>query len=78
MTTTEALRMQVKDYVDHADEKTLRMLQAILEIGRNDDFWNHLPDAVREDVHIALEQSANGAGKTHEEMIKKYTPWLTK
>lgn len=44
MTTNEALRKQVKKYVDKADEKTLRGVNAILEIDQQSDFWDELPD----------------------------------
>ena len=34
MAETEALRKQVKKYIDKADEKSLRMVQAILKLKR--------------------------------------------
>lgn len=78
MTTTEALRKQVKKYVDKADEKTLRGVNAILEIDQQSDFWNELPDQVKQDVDEALLESERGEGKPHEEVIRKYAKWHTK
>lgn len=43
MTTTDALRKQVKKYVEKADEKSLRIVHAILEIEEGHDFWDELP-----------------------------------
>lgn len=41
MTTTEALRKQVKKQIDKADENSLRRVNAILEIDQqNNEWWN--------------------------------------
>lgn len=78
MTTTEALRKQVRKYVDTADENSLRRIQAILEIDAQQDFWDTLPNYVKADVEEALLQSERGEGKPHHEVMKKYKKWLTK
>ena len=78
MTTTQVLRKQVKKYIDKADDKSLRMVQAILEIEQEDDFWDHLPEHVKIDVEEAKQQSERGEGKTTNEVMKKYKKWLTK
>ena len=78
MTTTEALRKQVKKYIDHADDKSLRMVQAILELEQQKDFWDTLPEAVREDVRAAKRESSEGKGKSTAEVMKKYDQWRTK
>lgn len=72
MTTTEALRKQVKKYVDKADEDSLRRVSAILEIDQHKDFWDTLPDHVKDDVETALQQSEKGEGTPHEKIIKKF------
>jgi len=71
MTATEALRKQVKKYVDNADENSLRRVNAILEIDQQ-DIWDTLPGHVKDDVEEALLQSERGEGKPHEEVMKKY------
>ena len=78
MTVTEALRKQVKKYIDKADEKSLLMVSAILEIDQQEDIWDELPDQVKADVEEALKQSAKGDGRPHSEVKKKYDKWLTK
>jgi len=77
MTTTEALRKQAKKYIDKADENSWRRVNAILEIDQQ-DFWDGLPEQVKEDVEEALQQSERGEGKPHEEVMKKYSKWRTK
>lgn len=71
-TETEQLKQNIIQSLDHADEKVLRMVNAILEIEQEYDFWYDLPDEVKDDVEIALEQSEKGMGETHEEVLKKY------
>ncbi len=72
MSETEQLRNNIKQNIDHADEKTLRMVQAILEIEKEYDFWDDLPDEVKDDVEEAIKQGERGEGKSHEEVMKKY------
>jgi predicted transcriptional regulator len=78
MTATEMLRKQVKKYIDTADENSLRRVNAILEIDRQQDFWDTLPAHVKDDVEEALLQSERGEGNTHEDVMKKYDKWRTK
>jgi len=72
MSETEQLRNSIKQYIDHADEKVLRMVQAILEIEQEYDFWDDLPEDVKNDVEEAIVQADQGLGKPHEEVMKKY------
>lgn len=71
MTDSEALRLQVKKYIDEADDNTLRIVRAVLEQSR-DDFWDDLPDYVKADVEEAKRQSKAGLGIPHAEVMKKY------
>ncbi|MES2702681.1 MAG: hypothetical protein V4649_08590 [Bacteroidota bacterium] len=77
MVATEALRKQVKKQIDKADDKSLRLIQAILEI-EQEDLWDTLPDNVKADVQEAKKQSARGEGRPHDEVFKKYDKWRTK
>lgn len=78
MIATNVLREQIKKYIDRADEKSLRMVKAILEIEAEYDFWDGLPEVVKNDVDEALVEIENGLGKSHEEVSKKYNQWRTK
>ncbi|MFI5196219.1 MAG: hypothetical protein ACHQD8_03950 [Chitinophagales bacterium] len=78
MTATEALRKKVKKYIDKADGISLQRVNAILEIDKQQDFWDELPGHVKDDVEEALQQSERGEGKPHEKVMKKYDKWRTK
>ena len=78
MTATEALRKKIKKEIDTADEISLRRVNAILEIDKQQDFWDEVPDHVKDDVEEALRQSERGEGTPHEKVMKKYDKWRTK
>lgn len=77
-TTADALRKQVQKYVARADEKSLRMVQAILEIEQDEDWWDSMPDNVRKSVETAIKESDEGKTVPHEEVMKMYKQWLKK
>jgi len=74
MSETEQLKINIIQSLDQADEKVLRMVQSILQIEQEYDFWDDLPEEVKNDVDEALIQADKGIikGKPHEEVMKKY------
>lgn len=76
MTETQTLRKQIKKQLDSADNKALKMVKAILDIEQEADFWDELPDQVKQDIVLAKKESADEAGKSTEEVMKKYSKWL--
>lgn len=68
----EILKEQTKKLIDKADEKTLKMVFAMLEVNDSYDFWDALPQYVKEDVITAQQQSLRGEGVPHAEVMKKY------
>jgi len=70
--TTDVLRKQVQQYVAVANEKSLRMVQAILEIEHEEDWWDSMPDNVRKSVETAIKESDEGKTVPHEEVMKMY------
>ncbi len=78
MATTDVLRKQVKKYIDEADDKTVKMVYAMLEASANDDWWDNLPEHVQNNIDESIRQADNGALVPHEQVMKKYEKWLTK
>lgn len=78
MKEVTVLRNRVKKYIDTADEKTLKMLYAMLEAEQEADWWDELPLGVQQSIDRALEESRQGKGIPHEEVMKKYSKWFTK
>ena len=79
MTATEVLRKQVKQSIDKADDKSLRRVQAILEVDQEEeDWWDELPREVQVSLKRALKESEEGKGIPHEQMLEKYSKWFKK
>ena len=80
MSTAELneLRKEVKEYIDHADERVVKMVFAMLEADVDADWWNSMPDDVKASVERGLEQSARGEVIPHDDVKKKYPQWFTK
>ena len=78
MNIEEVIRQQVKSYVDTADLKVVKMIHAMLEADADDDWWDTVPDKVKEDVEVALIESENGIVIPHAEIKKRYKKWIVK
>ena len=78
MITTEVLREKVKKYVDHADKKSLLIVERILEKKQDDDWWDNLPEKVKLSVKKAIKEIDEGKGIPHEEVMKMYPQWFRK
>jgi len=80
MSDAEMLREKVKEYVDHADVKSLKIVQAILEMEQADDqdWWDELPREVQSMLNTAIKEGEEGNGITHEQMVEKYSQWFKK
>ena len=48
MTEVNILKKQVKKYIDTADEKVLKMVYAMLEVNAEKDWWDDLPEQVKQ------------------------------
>ena len=72
------LRKEVIDYIETADEKTVRMIHAMLEVDAEEDWWDEMPDSVRTDVETAMQESERGEGISYEEVKKTYSQWFAK
>lgn len=71
MTTTEALRKQVKKYIDKADENSLRRVNAILEIDqKSNEWWNDKQFVAELDSRYDAMESGEDKGVTVEELKK--------
>ncbi len=75
MTATEVLREVVTQYLKEADEKTLRMVQAIMHIELVMD-WDDMPEELQIMIDESIKEAEEGKGIPHEEMVKKYPDWF--
>ncbi len=76
--TLKDIRKEVKKYIDHADEKVVKMIHAMLEVDSSASWWDAMPVKVKADVEEAMQQADTGKTMTHEQVKKKYPQWFTK
>jgi len=53
------LREEVKSLIDKADEKTIRMMYAMLEASTEEDWWNELSNEEKKEIDDAIKESEN-------------------
>ncbi len=82
MDALKKMREEVKNYIETADEKVVKMVYAMLEVdaveAQDADWWTNMPDSVKEDVEEGLRQSERDEVFSHEEVMKKYPQWFSK
>jgi len=80
MSTTELkeLRNEVKRFVDHADERVVKMMYAMLETADESDLWDEMPDEIKAELEESIDQADRGELMTHEQVMNKFPQWFTK
>jgi len=78
MDSVKQMRSEVKKYIDTADEKVVKMIHAMLEVDAAADWWDTLPDGIRQDVELSIKQADNDDVLTHEQVKEKHPQWFTK
>ena len=77
MTATEILRRSVKKQIDIADEKSLKMVQAMLRAEEEHDWWDDLSEGAKASIEQGLKDADEGKLTPHHEVMKKYKKWLS-
>ena len=77
-TAIKELRKDVKKYIDHADERVLKMVRAMLEADTDAVWWETMPDNVKADINEAILQADRGQVLTHQQVKEKYPQWFSK
>ena len=78
MDELEYMRSEVKKFIETADEKTVKMIHAMLEVEADVDWWDTMPDDIKQNVEEAIKQGERGEVLTHQEVKSKYPQWFTK
>jgi predicted transcriptional regulator len=78
MDPIKQMRKYVKQYIDSADEKVVKMVHAMLEADAENKWWDEMPDKICADVEVSLAEAEKGELIPHEAIKKRYSKWLTK
>lgn len=71
------MKNKAKEYLDNADEKTVKMVYAMLEVDAQNDWWDELPKSAKDSIERGLKDVENGKVTSHKEVMKKYKKWLS-
>jgi predicted transcriptional regulator len=74
----KTIRKEVKEYINHADDRMIRAIHAMLEADQAGDWWDEITDAQKASIAKGLNDMEKGKTIPHEEMVKFYGKWLTK
>ncbi len=77
-TLKKDIRKEVKEYIDHADDRMVKIIHAMLEADQDQDWWDEISDEEKSSIDRGLRQLEQGKGIPHEEVVKKYPKWFKK
>ena len=77
MENVSEMKKRAKKYLDNADEKTIKMVYAMLEVDAEKDWWDDLPDPAKKSIEQGLSDIKSGKVTPHKEVMKKYKKWLS-
>lgn len=78
MKEVNLLRNEVKKFIDSADQKTLKIIHAMLEADRETDWWDEVSDPAKASIERGLKDAAAGRVTSNDAVMKKYQKWLSK
>ena len=74
----KTIRKEVKEYINHADDRMVRAIHAMLEADQAGDWWDEFSDAQKASIERGLKDMEEGNTIPHEEMVKLYSKLLSK
>jgi hypothetical protein len=72
------MRKKTKKMLDKADDRMVKMVYAMLEADKEDDWWDDLPKEVQDSIDKAIAELDAGKGIPHDVVMKKYKKWFTR
>lgn len=74
------IKSYLHELIDKTDDQSILESLTVLLENRIDkeDFWDYLPEFQKESINRGLAQAEKGHTKTHDEVMKKYTKWLSR
>ncbi|HLG38755.1 MAG TPA: hypothetical protein VI461_03765 [Chitinophagaceae bacterium] len=64
------IRKKTKKMLDKADDRMVKMVYALLEADKEDDWWDDLPKEVQDSIDKAIAELDAGKGIPHDVVMK--------
>ncbi len=70
----EAIKLELIEWLTKLDDnETLEYLKVVKDsISNNSDWWDDLPEALKQGIERGLKDIENGRTTSHEDVMKKY------
>ncbi|HSH64625.1 MAG TPA: hypothetical protein VLB84_02235 [Bacteroidia bacterium] len=80
MAHAKTIDHQILSYLEQLSEKKKKVILTVVKSFAEESvtLWDMMPDEVRKGVERGLDESKKGTGRSHEEVMKKYSKWLKK
>ena len=80
MAHASSIDHQILGYLEHLSEKRKKAILTVVKTFAEETLtlWDLMPDEVRKGVDRGLDQSKKGIGRSHEQVMEKYSKWLKK
>ncbi len=71
---------QILSYLEQLSDKKKKAVLTVVKTFAEETvtLWDMMPDEVRKGVEKGIDESKKGLGRSHEEVMKKYSKWLRK
>lgn len=71
---------QILSYLELLSDKKKKAVLTVVKTFAEETLtlWDMMPDEVRKGVEKGIDESKKGLGRSHEEVMKKYSKWLKK
>ena len=74
----QAEKIKLAQFILSVDSEDLIQKIKGLVAKQKTDFWDELPDSVKQEIELAVKELERGEGIEHEVAFKKYEQWLKK
>ena len=71
---------QILSYLEQLSEKRKKAILTVVKTFAEETLtlWDVMPDEVRKGVERGIAQSKKGIGRSHQQVMEKYSKWLKK
>jgi hypothetical protein len=72
------LKKTIIQKIDQANENQLLEVLSVFSEDISSDWWEEVPDEVKDAIQLSLKQSESGQVIEHDKVVKDFAPWLAK
>ncbi len=80
MAHAKNINHEILSYLDQLSDKKKKAVLTVVKTFAEETvtLWDMMPDEVRKGLEKGIDESKKGVGRSHQDVMKKYTKWLKK